>query len=39
LALDVDNTEAVFYLSKIYEVLGDREKAAEFADRYEGLVK
>lgn len=39
LALDVDNAEAVFYLSKLYEASGDRGKAAEFADRYESLVK
>lgn len=39
LILDVDNAEAVFYLSKLYEASGDREKAAEFADRYESLVK
>ncbi|MDD3006567.1 MAG: tetratricopeptide repeat protein [Candidatus Pacebacteria bacterium] len=39
LELDVDNIEAVFYLGKLYEAAGDREKAEEFAIRYEKLVK
>lgn len=39
LILDADNAEALFYLSKIYEVAGDLEKAKEYESRYENLVR
>lgn len=37
LALDTDNAEVIFYLSKVYEAKGDLEKAKEYGARYESL--
>lgn len=37
--LDSNSREAFFWLAGIYEKLGDKEKAAEYRERYEYLIK
>lgn len=39
ITLDSNNREAFFWLTGIYEKLGNREKSAEYRERYEYLTK